>query len=299
MKEIAVETYFFSQEEGDGYEVRISEHPTIRSFGDTYEEAYDDAIEKYNEYKEVHMTATKSVYEEALEAYDNKNFPKVFSLFESIQEEHDGALANLAIMHFKGIGTKVDVQKGIEYFKKADRLGNTTAAYYLGQIYESGAGVERDTKIAAAYYEKNAVTDDPNGQYRLGMLLLPEDPKRGMHWLIMAAHNEYPAAQEMVTYVSNASLANDALLNRQFRALSCEEQYKNVEDILSSKIVPMLEKDAGGIDLINYICGETPQIWLKYTGACSGCHLSTSSTADMILGTFEKEIDAKIVIYLV
>jgi TPR repeat protein len=299
MKQIAVQTYFFSQEEGDGYEVRISAFPHIRGFGDNYDEAYEDAMEKYHEYKEKKMSSAKETYEIALKAYDNKDYPKVLSLFESISDTHDGAMTNLAIMHFKGIGTEINTEKGIAYFEKAEELGNATAAYYLGQIYESGAGAKRDLEKAAYYFEKNAVTDDPNGQYRLGMLLLQTDPKRAMHWLITAAHNNFPAAQEIVTYVSNKQLANPALLNKRFRALSCEEQYKNVAQILETKIIPTLEKDAGGIELVNYVCEEAPQIWLKYTGACSGCHLSTTSTADMILGTFEKAIDAKIVIYLV
>lgn len=299
MKQIAVQTYFFSQEEGDGYEVRIVSHPHIRGFGDTYEEAYDEALERYEEYKEPYMTNAAPIYEEALQAYDEKNFSKVLSLFESIADVHDGAMTNLAIMNFKGIGTQVDIPKGINYFKDAELAGNPTAAFYLGQIYEGGAGVERDIEKAAYYFEKNAVTDDPNGQYRLAMLLLQNEPKRAMHWLITAAHNNFPAAQELVTYASNKELANDAALNREFRSLSCEEQYKNVANILQTKIVPALEKDAGGIELVNFICEEAPQIWLKYTGACSGCHLSTTSTADMILKTFEEEIDQKIVLYLV
>ncbi|MCH9812901.1 MAG: SEL1-like repeat protein [Epsilonproteobacteria bacterium] len=299
MKEIAVQTYFFSQEEGDGYEVRISDYPQIRGFGDSYDEAYSEAIERYQEFKEKMMQQTTPVYQEALKAYDIKDYAKVFSLFGTIAEQHDGAMTNLAIMHYKGIGTEVDTTQGIDYFHKAQKAGNPTAAFYLGQIYESGAGIERDEAKAAYYFEQNATTDDPNGQYRLGMLLLQSDPKRAMHWLITAAHNDFPAAQEIVTYVSNQEMANPALLNQTFRALSCEEQYKNVAQIVETKIVPLLEKDAGGIELVNFICESAPQIWLKYTGACSGCHLSTSSTADMILKTFEEAIDQKIVIYLV
>lgn len=299
MTEVDVQTYFYSQEEGDGYEVHITNHPEIRGIGDTYEEAYEEALENYNTYKEENMTQTTPVYEKALEAYDNKDYATVLELFESIADKHDGAMTNLAIMHFKGIGTQVDIPKGIDCFKKADKAGNPTASFYLGQIYEGGAGVERDTDMAAHYFEKNAITDDPNGQYRLAMLLLQNDPKRAMHWLIMAAHNNFPAAQEVVTYVSNKEMANPALLNREFRTLSCEEQESFVQETLTEKIVPFLEKDAGGIDLINYICEDAPQIWLKYSGACSGCHLSTTSTADMILKSFEEAIDQKIVIYLV
>lgn len=40
------------------------------------------------------------------------------------------------------------------------------------------------------------------------------------------------------------------------------------------------------------------QVWLNYLGACSGCHLGSTSTADMLLQHFESLIDKNIVLYL-
>ena len=68
--------------------------------------------------------------------------------------------------------------------------------------------------------------------------------------------------------------------------------------MIEAKIKPMLEGDNGGIELINYVPGNVPQVWLHYLGACSGCHLGSTSTADMVLKEFENLIDKNIVLYL-
>lgn len=75
-------------------------------------------------------------------------------------------------------------------------------------------------------------------------------------------------------------------------------QKEKVEEIIQTQIAPILSSDGGGVELIHYVEGDTPEIWLRYLGACSGCHLGPTSTAGMILEQFENTIDKKIVIYL-
>lgn len=71
-----------------------------------------------------------------------------------------------------------------------------------------------------------------------------------------------------------------------------------IEEMIKTKISPTLQGDNGGIALINYITGDKPQIWLNYLGACSGCHLGSTSTADMLLSHFETLIDKNVILYL-
>ena len=103
-------------------------------------------------------------------------------------------------------------------------------------------------------------------------------------------------AQEIITYVSNAGI--DQNYNEIFRSLDVEKQKALVENMIETKIKPTLEADSGGIELVNYIPGEVPQVWLNYLGACSGCHLGSTSTADMLLDQFEALIDKNVVLYL-
>ena len=117
-----------------------------------------------------------------------------------------------------------------------------------------------------------------------------------MRYLITAAHNENSQAQSIITNVSNASTVNSS--NEIFHGLDELKQRALVENLLQTKIIPILSIDGGGIELVNYIAGVKPQIWLNYKGACSGCQLSSTSTADMLLDHFETMIDKNVVLYL-
>jgi Fe-S cluster biogenesis protein NfuA len=75
-------------------------------------------------------------------------------------------------------------------------------------------------------------------------------------------------------------------------------QRAKVEMVINDNLGPILASDGGGVELVNYVSGDTPEIWLRYLGACSGCHLGPTSTAGMILEQFENVIDKRIVIYL-
>ncbi len=51
---------------------------------------------------------------------------------------------------------KGNFTKAYEYLKKAAELGYAEAQYQLGQLYESGKGVAKDTEEASAWYVKAA-----------------------------------------------------------------------------------------------------------------------------------------------
>lgn len=129
-------------------------------------------------------------------------------------------------------------------------------------------------------------------------LLYRQDGKvaEAMRYLIAAAHNNNPQAQALITYVSNASL--ESAKSSAFHDLDVERQRALVENMIATKIRPTLAGDGGGIELINYVGGKTPQIWLNYLGNCSGCQLGSTSTADMLLKHFETMIDKNVVLYL-
>lgn len=142
-----------------------------------------------------------------------------------------------------------------------------------------------------------ADSGDANAQVQLGMYYRQNNKiYEGMEYLIKAAHNGNTQAQGIITYVSNASLAQES--QSAFYTLSEEEQEQKVRELIKTKISPMLARDGGGIELINYISGANPQIWLSYVGACSGCHLGSTSTADMLLHQFEEMIDKNVILYL-
>jgi len=142
-----------------------------------------------------------------------------------------------------------------------------------------------------------ADSGDANAQVQLGLYYREKQKAyEGMQYLIKAAHNGNKQAQGLITYVSNAALAEES--TSDFYSLSPEVQKQKVEEMIKTKVTPMLARDGGGIELIHYQSGKNPEIWLQYIGACSGCHLGATSTADMLLRHFEELVDKNVILYL-
>jgi hypothetical protein len=186
--------------------------------------------------------------------------------------------------------------KAYELFNKAASIGDETAAYYLGKMYENGIGVTADAAQCIRHYTVAAQAGIPTAQMKLGILLRDDDVCGSMKWMIKAAHAGESQAQSLLTYVSNQSEACD--INVAFRMMDETAQRGVVESVIADNLAPILASDGGGVELVHYVSGDTPEVWLRYLGACSGCHLGPTSTAGMILEQFENVIDKKIVIYL-
>jgi hypothetical protein len=147
------------------------------------------------------------------------------------------------------------------------------------------------------HHKKEADTNHADAQLKTGMLYRENgNILEAMRYLIAAAHNSNAQAQAIITYVSNSAIGGDK--NNSFYLLSDFAQKELIQNLIDTKITPALSGDGGGIKLVNYISGEKPQIWLKYLGTCSGCHLGSTSTADMLLKHFEAMIDKNVVLYL-
>jgi len=237
------------------------------------------------------------MFDNAVLAYEEKDYSKAYELFEELSDENPNAMVNLAMMHMKGTGCEKDNDRAFSLFEKASHSGNNYALNSMAIFYEKGLHGTTDLDKALEYYKKAADVGNVDAQLKAGMFFRQKgNIKEAMRYLITAAHNKNAQAQEIITYVSNAQLAQD--LNNEFRILTEEQQLSLVNNLIETKIRPTLESDNGGIELVNYIPGSTPQIWLNYLGACSGCHLGSTSTADMLLDHFETMIDKNVVLYL-
>ncbi|MBN2896579.1 MAG: SEL1-like repeat protein [Campylobacterales bacterium] len=288
--------YCFGNQEGDGYEVYFDEYPQIKGFGDSYDEAYEEALQALKHYLKEQQMSGITIMQEALGAYDAQRYGEAKAIWERLCEHNADAAVNLATLYVKGQGVARNMAKAAELFDGAVKKGHELAAFYLGGMFENGIGVAKDPTRAHGYYEFSAAKGNVTAMVKLGLMLQQSDVKTAMYWLIEAAHKGDAQAQQFITYVSNAALATN--LNTAFRTMDEAAQRHQVESVVRAHIAPALAKDEGGIELVHYMAGETPQIWLRYLGACSGCHLGSTSTADMIIGILETHIDAKIVLYL-
>jgi uncharacterized protein len=296
LHELKTHYYFFGNQEGDGYEVYFDAYPDVKGFGDTYDEAYQEALEHLKHYLKEQEMQTTPLMTQAIEAYDQHHYGKAFEIWSDLASSNTDAMVNLATLYVKGQGVSKNFAKAAELFDGAVQKGHELAAFYLGGMHENGVGVAKDLERAHGYYEFAAAQGNVTAMVKLGLMLQEKDTTSAMYWLIQAAHAGDPQAQQFITYVSNAATAT--LVNSSFRTLDEASQRHMIQSVISAKIAPALAKDEGGIQLINYISGETPQIWLRYLGACSGCHLGSTSTADMIIGILEETIDKNIVLYL-
>lgn len=239
-----------------------------------------------------------TVFQEGISAYASKAYPQAYNYFEeAASEKNPEAMVNLAIMHMKGVGCERDLHTAKEWFEKAVTLDNTHAMMSLAHFYEKGMDGVSDSDKALEYFRQAADKGVVEAQLKAGMLFREKGKiVKSMQYLITAAHNNNQQAQEIITYVSNAGI--DSSYNKMFRTLDESKQRTLIEKMIETKIRPTLEADSGGISLINYVSGDKPQIWLNYLGACSGCHLGSTSTADMLLDHFETLIDKNVVLYL-
>jgi len=297
MRKYALDYYGFSNEDGDGCMAVFVDFPDIKGVGDTYEEAEADAYEQLEKHFTTKDKKMTEIFDKAIEAYETQHFDVAYGLFEEAAQSNPKAMLNLAMMHMKGTGCVQSDSEAARWLERAAAEGNAQASYSLAVIYEKGLQGAPDGEKALAYYVKAADEGHVEAQLKAGMLYRQKNKvSEAMRYLITAAHNNNAQAQGIITFVSNASLAT--VKNAPFRALDAERQLALVEDMIEKKIRPTLQADSGGITLINYIPGETPQIWLNYLGACSGCHLGSTSTADMLLDQFETLIDKNVVLYL-
>ena len=237
-------------------------------------------------------------FEKGVSAYEHKSYPDAYKYFEEAAEEKNvDAMINLAVMHMRGVGCQRDIEAAKNWFDKAASLGHTHGMMSLAHLYEKGMDGTVDSDKALEYYVKAANNGLVDAQLKAGMLFREKGQiTKSMQYLITAAHNNNQQAQEIITYVSNSGV--DESYNDMFRSLDESKQRDLIENLIEKEIRPALEADSGGIELVNYVPGEKPQIWLNYLGACSGCHLGSTSTADMLLQQFESLIDKNVVLYL-
>lgn len=274
--------------------------PDIKGVGDTFEEAREDAyehLEKYLVQKEQQEMTT--IFDAGVTAFEKKAYPEAYEYFESAvnEQKNPDAMVNLAIMHMKGLGCARDLELAVKWFESAAKLGHSHAMMSLAHYYEKGMGGSTDASKALEYYVSAADQGIVSAQLKSGMLYREKgEIAKAMQYLIAAAHNNNAQAQEIITYVSNSGI--DTFQNTLFRSLEAEKQRTLIENMIETKIKPMLEGDNGGIELVNFVSGKKPQVWLHYLGACSGCHLGSTSTADMVLKEFEVLIDKNIILYL-
>ena len=108
-------------------------------------------------------------------------------------------------------GEKVDLEKAIEWYTIAAKMGDPMALNNLGTLYNTGQFFKKDTRKAIEYFEQSASKDFAIGQYSLGVAYLfnkegYKDEKKGFEYLKKAALQGNMLAQSQLgNYYNNGS----------------------------------------------------------------------------------------------
>ncbi len=92
-----------------------------------------------------------------------------------------------------------DLAKALEYYTKAAKLGDVGAYFHLGCLYDTGDGVEKDTKKAAYHFEQAAIGGHPYARGLLGFLEMENGrfERAAKHFIIAANLGDEESLQEV------------------------------------------------------------------------------------------------------
>ncbi|XP_031463307.1 LRP2-binding protein [Phasianus colchicus] len=135
--------------------------------------------------------------------YEEGRYEEALVQFEKNKDTDFQALYQLGVMHYDGLGTNEDPEKGVEYMKKIlnsdspeARHLRFAAAYNLGRAYYEGYGVKHSTEEAERLWLIAADHGNPKAsvqaQSTLGMLYSTpdlKDLKKAFFWHSEACGN--------------------------------------------------------------------------------------------------------------
>jgi tetratricopeptide (TPR) repeat protein len=115
---------------------------------------------------------------------------------EMFENKNVGALYS---MGDERLGIKKDTDKAVKLLQRAAELGSAEACGYLGFMYGTGEGVNKDETKAKQYYEKGAIGGCAHSRFNLGNIdaIAGRFDRAIKHWLIAASGGEYNAVNEI------------------------------------------------------------------------------------------------------
>ena len=119
-----------------------------------------------------------------------------FLELESKDQADDNLYYKLGSMFKKGLGTDIDMDRAIGYFKRSAELGNKNAKRVLALEYISGEHLEQDIDRGLDMLTECADSGDTSSCYKLGKIYLKgeivlQDLDKAEKYLLLAEDNEF------------------------------------------------------------------------------------------------------------
>lgn len=156
-------------------------------------------------------------YDEALQAYDNKDYKTAFREFSLLAGQgNKDAQLYMAYMYDNGHAVPKNEKQAAVWYRKAAEQGDKTAQYNLGVKYENGLGVPKNAQQAVSWYRKAADQGDVDAQFNLAVMYengrgVSKDEQQAIIWYRKAAEQGDDDAQYIlgVIYFNGQGILKD------------------------------------------------------------------------------------------
>ena len=105
-------------------------------------------------------------------------------------------LCAIGLIYIEGPSKYRNYIDAFKFFQESAKLENPEAMYRLGWMYYTGNGAPEDKKVAFEYLERAANLEHPLAAYRLGIFYYEDNKNILFKWIMKAALNGNPNAQE-------------------------------------------------------------------------------------------------------
>ena len=145
-----------------------------------------------------------------------KNALSGFLELESKDQADDNLYYKLGSMFKKGLGTDIDMDKAIDYFKRSAEMNNTNAKRTLALEYISGKHLELDIENGLEMLTECADSGDTLSCYKLGKIyfkgeIVYKDLNMAEKYLLKAAENKM---NMHYTHLESCTLKKTALIKQ-------------------------------------------------------------------------------------
>jgi len=131
-----------------------------------------------------------NLYDDAMELYNNQNFKAALNEFEPLAYIGNSKAQNMAgYMYHHGEGTKVNLNKAVEFYGMAAENGTALSQYNLGVLYRDTI---KNNRLAEYWYSKSANQGDEDAirnlvyMYTSGESDFKKDFSKARFWIELA-----------------------------------------------------------------------------------------------------------------
>ena len=181
------------------------------------------------------VTAKSGEWEDAVTAYEKKNYAVAFAKFRKLEESgNNSASLVIAMLYSEGRGVKKDCKEALRRYKAAAELRNPVALYSLGVKYRDGECALQDSGEAIKFFKLAAEAGYQLAFLTLGDifsndLIYPRDFTRAHMWYNLGAEHGQSSCG-MLRDSLQIRMKGEQVLEAQKLAKKClESNYKDCD----------------------------------------------------------------------